>query len=210
MARKNLANALALTLVVLVSACTLGPREQPSPRTYLLNPEVSLPNPGVARAPRGSDVLLVTPIKAGPAFDTARMAYLLRPHEINYYALNQWADTPARMLTRAIVTNLDKTGLWDAVVQTPGTVQTPFRLDCDDLILEQQFFSRPSRVRLALRVQLVASQKPETVDTRYFEIFEETTSDDPYGGVLAANRAAARLITEVVDWLGMVMKRQAP
>jgi len=210
MARKNLAIALALTLVVLVSACTLGPREQPSPRTYLLNPEVSLPNPGVAPAPRGSDVLLVTPIKAGPGFDTPRMAYLLRPHEINYYALNQWAGTPARMLTRAIATNLDRTGLWDAVVQTPGIIQTRFRLDCDNFILEQQFFSRPSRVRLALRVQLIPTQKPVNVDTRYFEIFEEATSDDPYGGVLAANRAAARLITEVVDWLGMVMKRQAP
>ena len=210
MVRTNLAPFFFLILVLLVSSCTLGPREQAAPLTFLLNPEISLGNPGAVRAPGSSGILLITPLKAGPGFDTARMAYLLRPHEINYYAFNQWADTPARMLNRVITANLDKTGLWAAVVQTPGAVPTRFRLDCDDLILEQQFFSRPSRVRLALRAQFVATQKPGIVDAQYFEVFEEATSDDPYGGVLAANRAAARLMTQLADWLGTIMRKKAP
>jgi len=209
MARKDPAPFFPLLFALIVSACTLGPRDNPAPRTYLLDPKVSLENPGAAHARSLSGVLLVTPLKPGTGFNTTRMVYLLRPYEINYFGFNQWVDTPARMLHRIIIANLDKTGLWDTVVQTPGALPTRFRLDCDDLILEQQFFGHPSRVRLALRAQFLATQKPSSVDARYFEVFEEATSDDPYGGVLAANRAAARLITELADWLDTLMGKQA-
>ena len=87
----------------------------------------------------------------------------------------------ARLLHRIIVENLDKTGVWSAVLQTPGTVPAQYRLDCDNLVLEQQFFSRPSRVRLALRAQIVETKIPAILATRYFELFETAASDDPYG-----------------------------
>ena len=74
------------------------------------------------------------------------MAYLLRPYEVSYYGYNQWADTPARMLQRIMVENFEKTGEWNAVLQTPSAVPAQYRLDCDNLVLEQQFFSNPSRV----------------------------------------------------------------
>ena len=134
------------------------------------------------------------------------MAYLLRPYEVNYYAFNQWADTPARMLQRIMVENLDKAGLWSAVLQTPGAVPAQYRLDCDNLVLEQQFFSHPSRVRLALRVQIVETKEQSILGSRYFELFEAAPSDDPYGGVVAANQASAKLIIEMTEWLKIVVR----
>ena len=200
----KIARSLAFTLMVLSSACVLGTNESNAPRTYLLNPEISWKNPHGYRERIGTAVLLITQPKPQAGFDTARMAYLLRPYEINYFAFNQWADPPARLLHRIMVENLDKTGLWSAVLQTAGTVPAQYRLDSDNLILEQQFFSRPSRVRLALRGQIFDTKKSAILDTRYFELFETAASDDAYGGVLAANRAAEKLLVEMAEWLSTV------
>jgi cholesterol transport system auxiliary component len=193
-------------LLVLSSACTLGPNESSAPRTYFLNPQIASKNPQISAKRIGASVLLISSPKAQAGFDTARMAYLLRPYEVSYYAFNQWADAPARMLQRILVENLDKTGLWSAVLQSPGAVPAQYRLDTDNLILEQQFFSRPSRVRLALRAQIVDTKNQSILATRYFELFEIAPTDDPYGGVQAANHAVAKLLNEIVAWLDNVFK----
>jgi cholesterol transport system auxiliary component len=197
---------VSVTLLSLIGACSFGPTETTAPRTYFLNPEISWKNPHGYGERIGASVLLITQPKPQAGFDTARMAYLLRPYEINYFAVNQWADTPARLLHRIMVENLDKTGLWSAVLQTPGAVPAQYRLDCDNLILEQQFFSRPSRVRLALRAQVIDVKKQTVIATQYFELFETAASDDPYGGVLAANHATEKLLIEMAGWLGAVIK----
>jgi cholesterol transport system auxiliary component len=197
--------SMICALVVLVSACALGPVETSAPRTYFLNPEMSWKNPLPGGMRSRAAILLITQPRAQAGFDTARMAYLLRPYEVNYYAFNQWADTPARLLHRIMVENLDKSGQWSAVLQIPSALQAQYRLDCDNLILEQQFFSRPSRVRLALRAQIIETKSQRILASRYFEYLEDAPTDNAYGGVLAANHAAAKLLSEMADWLDTVL-----
>ena len=108
--------------ILFFSACALGPIETSAPRTYFLNPEISRKNTYGYGERTGASVLLIMQPRARAGFDTARMAYLLRPYEVNYYAFNQWADTPARLLHRIMVENLEKTGLWGAVLQPPAAV----------------------------------------------------------------------------------------
>ena len=202
--QEKLAVPLFGSLVMLVSACALRPMQTEAPRIYFLNPEISRNNPHSAAERRTAAVLLISQPRAQAGFDTEGMAYLLRPYEINYYAFSHWADTPARLLHRLLVENLDKSGLWSAVLQTPSAVPAHYRLDCDNVVLEQQFFSDPSRARLALRAQLVETQTQRIVASRYFEFFEAAESEDAYGGVQAANRAAAKLIMEMNGWLEKV------
>jgi cholesterol transport system auxiliary component len=192
--------------VLAIVGCSLGPREISAPRTYFLNPEIFWTNPHASRERPSHSVLLVTQPKAQAGFDTARMAYLLRPYEVSYYGYNQWADTPARMLQRVMVENFDKTGQWSAVLQSPGAIPVQYRLDCDNLVLEQQFFSNPSRVRLGLRAQIIESKTQSILSTRSFELFEPALTDDPYGGVVAANHASAKLITEMAEWLDGIFR----
>jgi cholesterol transport system auxiliary component len=133
------------------------------------------------------------------------MAYLLRKHELSYYAFNQWADAPGRMMLGLLAQAMEATGLWHAVVQAPTPMRADYRLDCDNLAVEQQFFSQPSRVRLALRAQLIELNKRKILATREFELFEAAPTEDAYGGVVAANRAAARLLEELALWIGTSM-----
>jgi cholesterol transport system auxiliary component len=192
-------------LVATLHGCTIGSVEKDAPRTYLLNPEI--PAKTFSANPKRTDplILLINQPMAQAGFETARMAYLLRPHEVSYYAFNQWADTPARMFAVLLTQTMERTGLWHAVVQAPSAVKADYRLDCDNLALEQQFFSRPSRMRVAIRVLLIDHKRQNIVGTRTFEIFQAAPSEDAYGGVLAANRAATQLLEQVAEWVRQFM-----
>jgi cholesterol transport system auxiliary component len=202
---KNFRVAWATVFLLALAACSIGPSESRAPTTYLLDPQIAFKtSPGNPNW-SASATLLVSPPRPQAGFDTARMAYLRRPHEVSYYAFNQWADTPARMLMGLLAQAMERTDLWRAVVQTPSPVRADYRLDSDNLVLEQQFFSTPSRVRLALRVQLIDLKQQRVIDTRDFEVFEDAPSDEPYGGVIAANRTTAKLLEQVADWVSAIM-----
>jgi len=207
--RKILAVArMASCLMVLaLNGCSMGPAETTPVRTYLLDPDIAVKNISADSARGNHATLLISIPKAQPGFDTPRMAYLRRQHELSYYALNQWADTPARMLLRPLAQAMEGSGLWRAVVQAPSPVRADYRLDCDNLVLEQQFFSR-SQVRLALRALLIDVKRQSVIGAHSFEIFEASSSEDAYGGVVAANRASTKLLDQMTDWLTTVMEEK--
>ena len=197
--------AWVAVFLLALAACSIGPSESRAPTTYLLDPQIAFKTSAANPNWSASATLLVSPPRPQAGFDTARMAYLRRPHEVSYYAFNQWADTPARMLMGLLAQAMERTDLWRAVVQMPSPVRADYRLDSDNLVLEQQFFSTPSRVRLALRAQLVDIKQQSIIDTRDFEVFEDAPSDDAYGGVIAANRATAKLLEQLAGWVSTIM-----
>ena len=199
------APVVVFLLVATLHGCTIGPAEKDAPRTYLLNPEIPAKNFSANPKRTDSLILLISQPKARAGFETPRMAYLLRPHEVSYYAFNQWADTPARMFAVLLTQTMERTGLWHAVVQAPSAAKADYRLDCDNLVLEQQFFSRPSRLRVAMRALLIDHKRQNVLGTRNFEIFEAAPSEDAYGGVLAANRAATQLLEQLAEWVSKFM-----
>ena len=200
-----LPGSAVLLLALLFSGCSIGPAETNRTRTYLLNPNISIENVPANPGRSVAVTLLVSTPRAQPGFDTARMAYLLRLNEVNYFAVNRWVDTPARMLARPLTQAMEKTGLWRAVVQAPSTARTDYRLDCDNLALEQQFFTNPSRVRITLRAQLVELKGQKVMAAREFEVFETAASEDAYGGVIAADKAAAALLQQLAAWVATVI-----
>ena len=205
---RNLFDAQRLVVYLLALAlfgCTLGPVEQNAPHTFLLNPDIAVKKFSPNSKRPDPLILLVSQPKAQAGFETARMAYLLRPHEVSYYAFNQWADTPARMFAVLLTQTMERTGLWHAVAQAPSAVKADYRLDCDNLVLEQQFFSRPSRLRVAMRALLIDNKRQNVIGTRTFEIFEAAPSEDAYGGVVAANQAVARALEDITTWVGAIM-----
>ena len=183
------------------AACSLLPAPREAARnTFLLHPEPSPSDAAPARCDARSATLLVNVPREEPGFDTPRMAYLPRPNVVNYYANSQWADTPARMLVSPLVNALESAGCRRAVVRAPGTIPADFRLDTEDLVLGQEFFSRPSRVRLAVRAILVDVGGQSVVAARRFEVLEDAPSEDAQGGAVAANRSAARLLGSLAIW----------
>lgn len=203
-------------LLTMVAACAFpGASEKRVVHTYFLSPDWTSAEPPAAtgRGAQGrgaGSVLLVGLPQAQSGFDTERIAYLTRPNEVSYYATSQWADTPARMLAPLLVQALERVDTWQSVVQMPSAVRGDYRVDIDDLAVGQEFIQRPSQIRLTLRAQLVDLKQLRPIGTKIFEVLEPAPSEDAYGGVLAANRAVARLLSELAAWTARSKEENAP
>ena len=183
----------------------LSPRgEAPPMHTY----QLSLDAPSVETRPPdvNGPVLLVNLPQAEPGFDTPRMVYVKRQYELEYYAVNQWADTPARLLSPLLAQALGQTGMWRAVIPMLSSVRGDYRLDSYGFAVQQEFLQQPSRVRVTVRAQLVDLKESRIVSTRTFEAVEAAPSEDAYGGVLAANRATATLLNYIASWIQGCMR----
>lgn len=203
---------VTMSVVSLVLAGCVMPRAAEGPlHTYLLSPEKGAwsTQPSTNKHQAHGVLLLSTP-QAEAGFDTPRMVYLTRPHEVGYYATNQWAETPVRMIGALLVQSLEQSGLWRVVVPMPSSARGDHRLDTQGLALQHEFLERPSQVRVGFRLQLVELRDQVVVGTRRFEVVENAPSDDAYGGVLAANRAVATLLEQVTDWVTSCMREGAP
>ena len=189
----------ALVLVVAwLAGCASGGRlVQDSVQTHLLSVPAA---PRVAPASAGP-VLLVSPPGVRAGLDSPRIAYVQRPFELSYFARSEWADTPARMLQPLLVQSLEGSGAFQAVVAGPSPAVADLRLETEVLALQQEFLSTPSVARVALRAQVVDPASRRVVATDTFEAVEPADSADPYGGVVATNRALGRVLAELTAFV---------
>ena len=188
---------LALAFAVLLPACTgLQAPHIEDPHIYMLDARPAVK----AAQPTRDVVLLVSMPRASPGFDTPQMVYLRQPHEMNYFAVNRWADAPSRMLAPLLTQTLTQTGSFRAVVQMPGVVPADLRLDTELIRLQQDFGTKPGRIQLTLRAQLIDVAGKRVIAVKLFDEAESVTSDDAYGGVIAANRAVQRVLEQVADF----------
>ncbi|HEX5545246.1 MAG TPA: ABC-type transport auxiliary lipoprotein family protein [Nitrospira sp.] len=192
---------MALMVLVATGAGCLSPSTDSSKiHTYQLSLDgwLSEARSGKSDGP----VLLVSPPQAEPGFETQRMVYVKRPYELEYYAMNQWADTPVRMFAPLMVQALNQQNdAWRAVIPLPSPIRGDYRLDTHGFLLQQEFFERPSRVRVMVRTQLIDLKESTILSMRAFEVVENAASENPYGGVQAANRAIAGLLDQMSSWL---------
>ena len=191
-------------LVLTVVGCLPSRPESPPVRTYRLS--VDLDRTDARPSNSEGPIMLVSVPMAEPGYETAGMVYLKRPYELEQYAVNQWADQPARMFASLLVEAMSRTGYWRAVVPLPASVQGDFRLDSHGFALQQEFMQEPSRIRATVRAQLLDLKESRVVGTHVFETVEHAPSEDAYGGVLAANRAVARLLDDMNSWLKACMQ----
>jgi cholesterol transport system auxiliary component len=129
------------------------------------------------------------------------MLYVRKAHQLEHFAHHRWADTPAQMLQPLLVAAAEASGRFRAVITSRSRQGVALRLDTELVRLRQDFLQTPSRVELVARLYLFDARSGEALASRLIEIDEPTPDDTPYGGVLAANRAAARLLEDLTAWL---------
>lgn len=192
--------AVALSLI---GGCSgLLPKPQPQPTYYALDASGAAreqhASAGTERPrPSAAPTLVVNPPRAAAGYDSQRILYVRQAHKLEYFAHSQWIDTPARMLAPLIVAAVDDRGTFDAVLQSASGANGDLRLDIEILRLQQDFSSSPSQVRFTLRAYLVDSSSRRVLDWRDFDHSVAARSDDPYGGVIAANHAVHTVLAQL-------------
>lgn len=169
----------------------------PQPAFYSL---AYIPNTATPAAPRAATTaltLIVSPPYAAAGFDSQRIMYLRQANQLEYFAHNQWIDTPARMLAPLIVSAIESSGTFRAVAPTPSAAAGEMRLDTEILRLQHEFLGMPSKVRFTLRAYLVESATRRVIATREFDVAVPATSETPSGGVVAANRAVKTVLEDL-------------
>jgi cholesterol transport system auxiliary component len=203
---------IVLALAMLGACSALTPNTPPPPRFYALDgiqPEV----PGaesVSKAARGvtrgvaqgarRPTLIVNPPHAASGYDSKHIIYVRSAHTLEYYAHSEWNDTPARMIAPLIVAALESSGSFRAVVRTPSAAAGDLRLDIEIIRLHLDMLNPPNQVQFTLRAYLVDNMSREVLAWKEFDVRVAVTRDDPYGTVLAANRAVHGALAALVDF----------
>ena len=184
-------------LLALVCGCgALTPAVSTHPNFYSLagtrdTTTPARPGPGAAVT---APTLIVSPPHAAAGFDSRRIMYVRQAEQLEYFAHNEWIDTPARMLAPLIVAAVESGGAFRAVVQTPSPAAGEMRLDTEILRLQHEFLQTPSQVRFTLRAYLVENATRRVIASREFDAAVPAASEDPHGGVVAANRAVQNVL----------------
>jgi cholesterol transport system auxiliary component len=201
-ARSARSLSAGLALVLLAGCGGLLPKPTPQPAFYAL--ESRPPAAGTAARPAGEvprpsagPTLVINPPHAAPGFDSQRIIYVREAHKLEYFAHHEWVDTPARMLAPLILAEAQRSGAFHAVVLTPSAAAGDLRLDTEIVRLQQTFGGVPSQVRFTLRAYVVDNATRKVLASREFDQTVPAATDDPYGGVVAANRAVQGVLEQL-------------
>lgn len=190
-----------LLLMSLFGGCSvLQPSTKEPPRFYTLGPvpgdkQQAATRPVTPNA--AAATLLVLAPRAAAGFDSQRIIYVRQDHQIEYFANNEWVDTPSRMLHGLLVEVLARSAAFSAVSPATGAAGGDIRLDTEIVRLQHEFKTRPSQVRFTLRASLVDDRSRRVLASREFDTVVQAASDDPYGGVSAASQAVQTTLQQL-------------
>ncbi len=192
-------------LVLALSGCALFNRtpEQP-PQIYVLR---VAPNDTEATPAESHLSVLVSAPKAWPGYDRARIAYVRHPLQVDYYAESEWADQPARMLEPLLMTALQESNLFNAVVSATSAAIAELRIDTEIVQIHHEFLIAPSQGQVAIRAQLIDLTRNRVLATRVFSATESAPTEDAKGGVTAINNALQVVLGAIVDFCRRTLRK---
>jgi cholesterol transport system auxiliary component len=182
----------AVALAIILSGCgVFTPAVGGPPSLYALDSVKSKGGTqhGPAFNAQRRPTLIVNPTHAAAGYDSRRIIYVRKPHQLEYYAHGEWIDSPARMLKPLIVAAIEQGGAYQAVVLTPSAATGELRLDTEVVRLQHQYDNRSDRVRFTLHAYIVDIKSRQVLGWREFDESVDLESAGVYGAVVAANRA---------------------
>ena len=138
--------------------------------------------------------LIINIPKASAGFDTQRMMYTRARHQLEYFARNEWIDTPAKMLQPLMISAIENTRTFNAVLSKQSALASDLRLESEVIKLVQNFNTKPSHVQFTLRATMIDNVTNKVIATSEFDERVDAISDNPIAGVVAANLAVNQAI----------------
>jgi len=154
-----------------------------------------------ATKPRSHSTLLVTTPVASPGYTTSQMMYVTIPFKLRAFASHQWVAPPNQLLLPLLAGRIEKTGYFDAVMTPPFSGFSHFQLDTRLLLLQQEFLKPVSEVHVIMRATVLNLTTNRVIATRLFDMTVPAPENDPYGGVVAANKAASEICNRMAQFV---------
>jgi cholesterol transport system auxiliary component len=202
-ARPHRLCAASLMFTLLGGCNLLRSTQTPQPSFYSLD-NTRIEARAATRAPatlsQTAPTLIVSPPHAVSGFDSQHIIYVREPHQLEYYAHNEWVDTPARMIVPLIVAAIENSGTFRGVVVTPSAATGDLRLDTEIMRLQHDLGSQPSHVQFTMRAYIVDNTTRQVLAWREFDEAITVLSEHPNGVVVAANRAVQAALEQLSNF----------
>jgi cholesterol transport system auxiliary component len=185
-------------MLLSLSGCSfLSPVEIEPPKKYLLN-EIPTNLP-VEKTHAGT--LLIQPPDTRPIYNTTKMAYTTRAHQIEFYNYNEWSETPSQMLQTLLVSTLQQTHAFNAVVTLPNIGHQDYVLATQIQEFVLDLTECPAVFRITVRAQLSQGSPLQVIAQEDFTAEEPIPEVTPYCAVIAANDAMAEVLEQLADFV---------
>jgi len=191
---------MALLLLMVFNLVACSPIKLPSVSYYTLGSASGLADAST-RGASTKKTLLLNDIVASSGYTTNKMLYANIPYKLKAFADNAWVAPPATMLLPMLANRIRQTHYFSAVVTSPYVGAADYVLSARLLVLQQEFLRPVSRVRMVLSVTVLNSRTHRVVGNRIFQSVAMAPRNNPYSGVLAANKDAQQIAFQVARYV---------
>lgn len=201
--RRAALRLMAVMLIALSGACSLGPQIKEQPAGYDLGPLKSYPreNPGI-------DVALLLPDVSAPAWlDNQGIIYRLTYQDATQprvYANSRWSASPAQLISQRVRNRFAAAASGIVTAGTGARADYALRIDLEDF---SQAFDAESRSRVSMRVRasLINIAGRTLIAQRTFDL-ERPAAPNAEGAVKALGEASDAMIDSLLEWTAQSLK----
>lgn len=189
--------AMVLAGISLAVGCTLFSPVPLETSKGILN---QLPHTIPQQATHPATLLVLSP-ETNPVFDTAQMAYISKPYQVDFFTRNEWSATPAQMLQPLLIRTMEDTHYFSEIFTPPYPGNYTYALRTRIEELAQDYSAEPATVLLSLRMQLIDGATGRVVASKVIALREPMQQRTAYAGIVAANHATAKALLEVATFM---------
>jgi ABC-type uncharacterized transport system auxiliary subunit len=165
---------------------------------YVLND----PGPVAVTSKPRPGVLLLREMDASAFYQEPRLAYSRTPGTRANYEFANWTEPSGKRLTWLLRQRLEASRTFTSVAPLSGGIIGDYQLNTRLIDFYHDASTPPGTVLLLVEAELVRRDRGALLARRIFVEQWPVDSFDAEGAAEAMNRAATRIIDEIVVWLG--------
>ncbi len=190
-------SCVLIVLTVLLTACSLfSPVKTECIKEYM----VDVKPYGFRSSHATYKTIAVSMPTANRIYQGKQMWYSVRPHELSEFAKNRWVEPPVQMLQPLMIQALQNTHHYKAVAPAISVGRYDLLLNTQIIDFYQDFCESGSVFKLTLRAQMIRVSNGRVVASKQFTVIQPAPWPNPYGGVIAANLASEKMLSELAAW----------
>ncbi len=182
-----------LTIILILTSCAANYRV---PDTYQLT---AVNEKSYVTKPVKTTVLVSMP-QVASGYQSDSMLYITKNYTLSSFVNSTWDTPPSEMLQPLLNRSLQNTHYFYAVFSGPSPAQSDLRIDTTLVKLQQNFTQKPSLLEMSIDVVLINSKSFKVVASKNFSANVTASTDNPYGGVIAANEACQQIMENISSW----------
>jgi cholesterol transport system auxiliary component len=196
----------ASVLCLGVGGCAMaGMNTAPAPATYNIN----APDTRDLGLPRWPVQLIVQTPTAGRAVDTGRIMVTAPSGRVSYFADAAWSDRLPRLLQSQIVTALQDSGAFRAVLTTHDRLDGDYALAVEVRSFQIEVARGGGTAAVALYARMINEKRGNVLAAKEFSARVPSVRDDPDSGVAALQTGFNKVTSEMVRWAASFRGRHA-